>query len=254
MIALVRKPGFSLAAACLAGLTVFAGYCSLHALATDVRLSWTVPITWGMLVGVPAAGLLAATWRFRRWRPLAQRPVASALLLFLAATIWGILVRANFGAGGMPRIGDIAAHAFIVIPATAGLAIAAALILMRERPPVRPAPVLPWIPVPEEPLLRLRSDQVSWISSAGNYCELHTADRNYLVRVPLTQMAERLKDHGFVRVHRSSLVNLGAVVTIERGCSTGRPMARLHCGAIVAIGRRFQAGVLAATDGRLSHP
>ncbi|THH36548.1 LytTR family DNA-binding domain-containing protein [Neolewinella litorea] len=43
------------------------------------------------------------------------------------------------------------------------------------------------------------------------YVALHTADRKYLVSESLNELAGRLSPHGFVRVHKSSVVRLSAI-------------------------------------------
>jgi DNA-binding LytR/AlgR family response regulator len=52
---------------------------------------------------------------------------------------------------------------------------------------------------------------VRWVEAQGDYARLHTADGSHLVRVPLATLAERWADAGFVRVHRSYLVQLGRI-------------------------------------------
>jgi DNA-binding LytR/AlgR family response regulator len=49
---------------------------------------------------------------------------------------------------------------------------------------------------------------VRWVEAQGDYARLHTADASHLVRVPLSVLAERWADAGFVRIHRSYLVAL----------------------------------------------
>jgi len=49
---------------------------------------------------------------------------------------------------------------------------------------------------------------VRWVEAQGDYARLHTADGSHLVRVSLATLAERWADAGFVRVHRSYLVQL----------------------------------------------
>jgi two-component system LytT family response regulator len=133
------------------------------------------------------------------------------------------------------------------MPVAAALACAVTLLMWRAIESKRRQSGPMWIPLPEEPSLRLRPDQVNYISTAGNYCELHTSNRVHLVRVPLKEMAVRLREHGFARVHRTALVNLNALESIERTSSGARPIARLRCGTTITVGRRFQADVLAAT-------
>jgi DNA-binding LytR/AlgR family response regulator len=49
---------------------------------------------------------------------------------------------------------------------------------------------------------------VRWVEAQGDYARLHTADSSHLVRVPLSVLAERWAEAGFVRIHRSYLVAL----------------------------------------------
>jgi DNA-binding LytR/AlgR family response regulator len=50
--------------------------------------------------------------------------------------------------------------------------------------------------------------EVRWVEAQGDYARLHTADASHLIRVPLSVLAERWADAGFVRIHRSYLVSL----------------------------------------------
>lgn len=46
------------------------------------------------------------------------------------------------------------------------------------------------------------------IEASGYYIEIHTADKKYLLRESLSNMAEKLDDQFFLRIHRSTIVNL----------------------------------------------
>jgi len=52
---------------------------------------------------------------------------------------------------------------------------------------------------------------VRWVEAQGDYARLHTADASHLVRVSLATLAERWAEAGFVRIHRSYLVQLRLV-------------------------------------------
>ena len=52
---------------------------------------------------------------------------------------------------------------------------------------------------------------VRWVEAQGDYARLHTADASHLVRIPLSVLAERWAEAGFVRIHRSYLVALPLV-------------------------------------------
>jgi DNA-binding LytR/AlgR family response regulator len=52
---------------------------------------------------------------------------------------------------------------------------------------------------------------VQWVEAQGDYARLHTVDGSHLVRIPLATLAERWADAGFVRIHRSYLVQLHVI-------------------------------------------
>ena len=61
----------------------------------------------------------------------------------------------------------------------------------------------------------LPRSSVRWVEAQGDYARLHTADASHLVRVPLATLAERWSDAGFVRVHRSYLVQLRLITELR---------------------------------------
>jgi DNA-binding LytR/AlgR family response regulator len=54
----------------------------------------------------------------------------------------------------------------------------------------------------------LHRSAVQWVEAQGDYARLHTADGSHLVRISLATLAERWAEAGFVRIHRSYLVQL----------------------------------------------
>jgi two-component system LytT family response regulator len=49
---------------------------------------------------------------------------------------------------------------------------------------------------------------IEWVAADGDYVRIHAQNRNYLVRETLTAMSERLCAPHFVRIHRSTIVNV----------------------------------------------
>lgn len=73
--------------------------------------------------------------------------------------------------------------------------------------------------------------QVRYAQAHGDYARLHTEDGSHLIRVPLSVLAERWAEFGFVRIHRSTLVALPYVseVRMDRGrCSVVVGTAQLQ--------------------------
>jgi two-component system, LytTR family, response regulator len=91
-------------------------------------------------------------------------------------------------------------------------------------------------------------DQVEWIEAADNNVLVHTADTTHVVRHPLTAMAARLNPRQFVRIHRSSLVNLEAVRELQPWFH-GELVVILKDRTRLTVGRTYRDAFLAALGG-----
>ena len=80
----------------------------------------------------------------------------------------------------------------------------------------------------------VRRGDVRWVHAQGDYSRLHTDDgATHLVRVPISELDDRWGGAGgFVRVHRSYLVALGAVE--EARLSGAEPVVVMRVGADAA--------------------
>ncbi len=61
----------------------------------------------------------------------------------------------------------------------------------------------------------VREDDVDWIDAQGNYVRLHAQGREHLVRETMAGVEARLDASRFVRVHRSAIVNIERIVSLE---------------------------------------
>lgn len=61
----------------------------------------------------------------------------------------------------------------------------------------------------------LRSDEIDWIEAAGNYSRLHVGKRMHLLRETMTALEARLDPKLFVRIHRSTIINLERVRELQ---------------------------------------
>jgi two-component system LytT family response regulator len=65
-------------------------------------------------------------------------------------------------------------------------------------------------------------EKVYWIEAAEYYCCLHTNGHRHMVRESITDLSNKLDPRQFVRIHRSSIVNLNQIREIYReGSSDG---------------------------------
>lgn len=82
--------------------------------------------------------------------------------------------------------------------------------------------------------LPLLPHQIDWIGAAGNYLEIHSGGAMAMQRMTMAQAEAELAGHGFVRIHRSTLVNAARVAAIRRG----KQLDEVE----LADGRRLKAG------------
>ena len=61
----------------------------------------------------------------------------------------------------------------------------------------------------------VRAADVDWIGGEGNYARLHTTGKRHLVRETLKSVEGRLDPRQFVRVHRSAIVNVDRIATLQ---------------------------------------
>jgi two-component system LytT family response regulator len=61
----------------------------------------------------------------------------------------------------------------------------------------------------------VRAETVDWIEADGVYARLHIARESYLIRIPMHDLERRLDARRFVRIHRSTIVNLDRVKEVQ---------------------------------------
>ena len=85
--------------------------------------------------------------------------------------------------------------------------------------------------------LPLLPNQIDWVSAAGNYVELHGRGRTIVYRASLNSVEAQLARHGFLRVHRSTLVRRGAIASIRR------IDLLLEDGTSLKLGKRYRSAL-----------
>ncbi len=85
----------------------------------------------------------------------------------------------------------------------------------------------------------LRTAEVDWIEAEGNYVRLHAAKRGFLIREKISTLEERLDPDRFIRVHRSTIVNLDRVVEL-RPLPSGDCIILLRDGVELKLSRGYR--------------
>jgi two-component system LytT family response regulator len=61
----------------------------------------------------------------------------------------------------------------------------------------------------------VRTEDIDWIEAAGNYVRLHAGKEAHLLRQSLSSLESQLDSGRFVRVHRSTIVNIERIRELE---------------------------------------
>ena len=88
--------------------------------------------------------------------------------------------------------------------------------LARLRKQLAPATFLTRVAVKKNARIHLvKMDDVDWLESANNYVSLHVGGAEYLYRTTMAAIEPRLDPARFVRIHRSTIVNVDRIVELQ---------------------------------------
>jgi two-component system LytT family response regulator len=97
----------------------------------------------------------------------------------------------------------------------------------------------------EHRLYPLVPEKIDYIASDGNYVSIHSGRTRYISRDSLKHLAEQLAVFGFIRIERSLLVNIRAVLYAETA-GRGRFVFTLTSGACLQSSASYRGAILQA--------
>jgi two-component system LytT family response regulator len=80
--------------------------------------------------------------------------------------------------------------------------------------------------------------EIRWIEAERSYARIYLASVSYAMRTSLSRIAQRLDPDLFVRIHRSTIVNLDHVSEVVRWFGSDY-LVRLHDGAELRLSRTY---------------
>lgn len=95
-----------------------------------------------------------------------------------------------------------------------------------------------------ERLLLIDAASVEWLEADDNYVHVHTTLRSYLLRRTLQDLLSQLGEQRFVRIHKSTAVNLGAIGSLTP-LFKGDHEIHLRSGRILRLSRRYREALFA---------
>lgn len=82
-------------------------------------------------------------------------------------------------------------------------------------------------------------DEIDWIEAEDYYAQLHVGGKTHLLRESLRRLEARLDPRRFVRIHRSTLVNVARIKELEPAAH-GESMVVLTDGTELRLSRRYR--------------
>jgi two-component system LytT family response regulator len=83
------------------------------------------------------------------------------------------------------------------------------------------------------------ADDIDWIEAADNYVQVHARTGRYMAREPLKQIEAKLDPARFARAHRSAIVNLSRVRSLDP-LAAGENVLTLTTGTRVTLSRGYR--------------
>jgi two-component system LytT family response regulator len=88
----------------------------------------------------------------------------------------------------------------------------------------------------------LRVDEIEWIDADGDYARIHVGKAWHLLRETMKRLELQLDPARFVRIHRSTIVNLEKVKELQP-FFRGEYVAVLHSGVTLKLSRGYRANL-----------
>lgn len=85
----------------------------------------------------------------------------------------------------------------------------------------------------------IAAHDIEWLQASGNYVNLRVRGHDYPLRSTIAGIEARLDPGRFARIHRSYIVNLGRIASIEP-LDTGDARLHLHDGHALPCSRRYR--------------
>ena len=85
-------------------------------------------------------------------------------------------------------------------------------------------------------------NDIDWVDAAGDYMCVHALGETHIIRITLGELMEKLDDKLFIRIHRSTIVNVQRVVSITP-LPKGGSLLELSAGETLKVSRNYRESI-----------
>jgi len=96
----------------------------------------------------------------------------------------------------------------------------------------------------------LNTEEIDWIGAEANYVRFHIGKESYLLREKISRLVEKLAPQHFVRIHRSTIVNVKRIKELQP-CNSGEFIVKLENGTELSLSRSYRNALQPLIERRL---
>jgi len=95
----------------------------------------------------------------------------------------------------------------------------------------------------------IKTADIDWIQASGDYVKIYQGERSWLMHATISSMEKKLKARGFLRIHRSAIVNPARISELI-AMDNGEYEVVLHGGTKLKLSRNYRAAMTELLSGR----
>jgi len=96
----------------------------------------------------------------------------------------------------------------------------------------------------------VQTEEIDWIEAADYYVILHTGKKTHLIRETLTALEAKLDPRVFMRIHRSTIVNISRIKELKQHYQ-GEYVVILQDSTSLRLSRSYRDGLSLLLDGKI---
>jgi two-component system LytT family response regulator len=88
-------------------------------------------------------------------------------------------------------------------------------------------------------ILRVNTDEINWVQAARNSVTVHLNGESIILQSPLNKISQQLNDGNFIRIHRSTIINVNRIRELRYG-RRGTFQVFLQDGTQLLLSKRYR--------------
>lgn len=96
-------------------------------------------------------------------------------------------------------------------------------------------------------ILFVYPDEIDWVEADGNLVKIHSGAETHLLRIPLSVLEQKLDPERFMRIHRSTIVNINRIREVQHWLR-GRYRVLMRDGTALIVSQAYREKIDSLTN------